>query len=265
MPQTNEDWDGPERRILMEALRLGFEVGFRGQIESLEWVRSRYQELESEASRLGLIDDLIQKYEAGKRFGKKRRLFSALSAEGGFIFQKKRAVPGIEESNPDRINLPRPVSLHDIIFPRVPSKDAIEVLANIMKLAEKSEKLREKVDLAFAYFADAHDRLTCLMQSHSDPAETLTEGLQILADLGWLRGFDVTEIDPDRRSAIVDAESAIALLIGQAKEPLCKPLCVILESIGTRAFGFPISVRESRCICQGDRKCRFVFSPRSLR
>ena len=84
----------------------------------------------------------------------------------------------------------------------------------------------------------------------------------MLVDIGWLHGYDVIEIDPSKGSAIIEGESALAQLAGQSLEPICKPLCLALETIGSRAFAMPISVVEKKCICQGGGKCRFVFSPR---
>lgn len=264
MPKITEEWGEPGQQILREALRLGFEVGFRGQIENNDWVKSRYRELESEASRLGIVDDLIEKYEAGKAFGKKKRLSSAISSDGGFVFQKKRGDIQPERPHSPGRDRPKPRSPTDITPCRVPPKEAMEVLSEMIRLAEKSEKLRERIGLAFACLADAHDKLSQLVHSHGDSAEIIVEGLQILADLGWIHTFDVIEIDSGRNCATIDAESAIAQCIGLANGPMCRPLGIALETIGLRAFGVPMAVVEKRCISQGASKCRFVLSPRIL-
>lgn len=262
MPRETENWDEAEQKVLREALRLGFEVGFRGQIEDIGWVQSRYQELESEASRLGIVDDLLAKYEAGKAFGKKRRLSSLISSDGGFVFQKRhRDERPPKPELPHRLQ-PKPGASSQTNFQRVPSSEAIKVLSEILRLADQSEKLRERLELAFACLADVHDMLSRLEQYRGDVFDVLVEGLQILVDVGWLHEYEVIEIDPGNGSAIIDGESTLARLAGQSREPVCKPLCLALETIGSRAFGMPISVVERRCICQGDRKCRFAFSPR---
>ncbi|MEM4264295.1 MAG: hypothetical protein QW505_00715 [Thermoplasmata archaeon] len=264
MPRITEEWGEPGQQILREALRLGFEVGFRGQIEDNDWVKVRYRELESEASRLGIIDDLIEKYEAGKAFGKKRRLSSAISADGGFVFQKKRGDLRPERQIHPGRERPKPRLPSDMMPHRVSPKEAIEVLSEMIRLAEKSDKLRERIESAFACLADAHDRLSQLLQSHGDSAEILVEGLQILNDLGWIHAFDLIEIDSSKNCAMIDVESLIAQCVGQASGPMCRPLSIALETIGLRAFGVPIAVVEKRCISQGAGKCRFVLSPRIL-
>ena len=265
MPRITEEWDEPGQHILREALRLGFEVGFRGQIEDIDWVKSKYRELESEASRLGIIEDLIEKYEAGKAFGKKKRLSSAISSDGGFVFQKRHGDVQPERPVPPTRERPKPGSPSDMMPHRVPPKEAMEVLSEMMRLAEKSEKLRERLESAFACLADAHDRLAQLLQSHGDAVDVIAEGLQILADLGWIQGFDVIEIDSSKNYATIDVESVIARCIGQSREPMCRPLSIALETIGLRAFGVPMTVVEKSCISQGAEKCRFALSPRISR
>lgn len=263
MPRETENWDEAEQRVLREALRLGFEVGFRGQIEKIDWAQSRYQELESEASQLGIIDDFIEKYEAGKEFGKMRRLSSMVYSDGGFVFKKRH-----KEVQTPRSELPRNLSQRpnmlssQVRLQRVASEEAIKTLSELMRVADQSEKLRERIEIAFACLADAHDILAQLERYRGDTLDIMMEGLQILIDVGWLDEYEVVEIDSDKKVAIIDGDSVLAKHAGDSKNPICKPLCIALETIGTRAFGTPISVIEKKCISQGDKRCRFAFSPR---
>ncbi|MDH4122640.1 MAG: 4-vinyl reductase [Thermoplasmata archaeon] len=252
-----EQFEEAEKRILREALRLGYEVGFSGLDESAGWIRARYTRLVSEALPLGIAQNVIEKYKAGKEFGKRNRLFSSLPSDSG-ILNHKGKIQGI--ATPTTIvesSLPKGVSVA-----RVPVKDAIQAVANMIRLAQGSEILMDRVSTVISNVADIHDRLAELKPDEGDRASVLTEGLTILSDIGWLESYDIVDIDVEHRSVRIDAVSQIARAVGTSSEPVCRPICIALESIGNKLFNQPVIVAERSCISQGDEKCRFIFFPR---
>lgn len=263
MSAMSDDWDSTEKSLLREALRLGFEVGFRGHIEGVGWVRAKYKELEAEAIKLGIVGVLEEKFEAGKEFGKRKRLSSFATPEGGLVFEKKaplRVTFAPLKTLPIRVVGDDESS--DFIVERVPVKQGIEAVVNLMKLAQKSEKMMQRLTTVFSSMADVHDRLGELKVMEGNREKTMNEGLNLLVDIGWLEDFDIVELDLNSRTAKIDAISEIAKAVGSAVEPICKPVCVALETVGNKTFNVSTLVLEKRCMCQGEHKCRFVFVPR---
>ena len=262
MSAETGEWSEIEKRILREALRLGFEVGLRGHIEGVGWVRSKLRDLEAEAARLGLGEDLKAKYEAGKEFGKRKRLSSFTSDEGGLYFSKKGGskLPKPPKSMPVRIV--NEDSSTDYIAERVPYEEGIDALATLMKIGQKNRKFMKKLDVMFSSLGDVHDRLTTLSRIPEEKRKTFESGLGILVEVGWIREYDIVEFDETAMTVKIDAISEIARTIGESKDPVCRPLCVAMESIGNSTFGISMKAVEKYCIAQKNDNCRFVVIPR---
>lgn len=257
------EWSDIEKRILREALRLGFEVGLRGHIEGVGWVRSKLRDLEAEATRFGLNEDLKAKYEAGKEFGKRKRLSAfTSSSEGGLFFSRKGGpkLPKPPKSMPVRVvNEDNSI---DYIVERVPFEEGIDALATLMKIGHKNRKFMKKLDVMLSSLGDVHDRLTALPQIPEDKRRTFESGLGILIEVGWIREYEVVEFDDKAMTIKIDAISEIARSIGESPDPMCRPICVAIESIANRAFGISMKAVEKFCIAQKKSNCRFAIIPR---
>lgn len=262
MSTESDEWSEPEKRVLREALRLGYEVGLRGDIEGVGWIRSKLRDLESEAVRLGLKEEMRAKYKAGKEFGKRKRLSSLTPGEGGLYFSK-RGGPGLEKppkSMPVRI-INEEISF-DYIVERVPFEEGVEALASLARMGQKNRNLMKALEVMFSALGDVYDRLLTLPRAPEDKIGTFESGLEILIDVGWIDEYEIVEFDEKAMTVKIDATSEIARSIGESKEPVCRPICVPIESIGNRAFGISMKAIERHCIAQGNGSCRFAVIPR---
>ena len=61
------------RKLLEEAYKLGFEVGYYGHYEYVGWVREKRERIESIAQKIGVLDKVEAVYRRGKEDGENKR------------------------------------------------------------------------------------------------------------------------------------------------------------------------------------------------
>lgn len=262
MPEVEESERKEEiKNLMLEAARLGFEVGYLGHIEGIGWVKSRLKIIETHAGDLGVLDEMREKYSLSKELGKKRRL---------------QMTPASDNDRPQRIatldleKLPSTLTLRTSGDNeqrigggslRVPPADGISAMANIMKVAESSHWVMRQLDLAFCGIADLYD-LIGRIKTEGSPESILAEGLEKLKMIGWVTDYNIEEVNAGMKTARISAVSAIPNQYGTSTDPVCINISLALESIAGKAFNSPVQAIEKRCMCQGDEKCGFVITPR---
>jgi len=248
------------KTLLLEASRLGFEVGYLGQVEEFGWVKNRFKIIELHADNLGILEEMRKKYDLSKDLGKKRRSQTAHS-DGE---KKAEKTPILElEQMPNTMRIKSSDgggSRFDGAL-RISPEEGISAMANILKVSENSHWVTRQLDLAFCGIADLHDMLGTISQEGT-PEAILTEGLEKLKVTGWVSDYMIEEVNAELKTAKVSAISAIPNQYGVSTIPVCKSISLALESIGVRAFKTPVQAIEKRCMCQGDERCGFVISPR---
>ena len=261
MPENGDSDQKEETKTLMlEAARLGFEVGYLGQVEEFGWVKNRLKIIELHADNLGVLKEIREKYDLSKDLGKKRRAQTAQANEEA----KAASAPklGLEELPPTlRIRPPGENGGEYGGALRISPEEGISAMANILKVSENSHWITRQLDLAFSGIADLHDILGRIAVD-GPPEAILTEGLEKLKLTGWISDYRIEEVNAGMKTAKVSAVSAIPNQYGVGTEPVCISISLALESIGTRAFKAPVQAIEKRCMCQGDEKCGFVITPR---
>lgn len=245
---------------MLEAARLGFEVGYLGQVEEFGWVKNRLKIIELHADNLGVLKEIREKYDLSKDLGKKRRAQTTRSnGEGGTDSAPKL---GFEEL-PSTLKIKSPGGNKEGYggVLRISPEEGISAMANILKVSENSHWITRQLDLAFCGIADLHDILGRIA-ADGPPESILMEGLEKLKLTGWISDYRIEEVNAGMKTAKVSAVSAIPNQYGVGTEPVCISISLALESIGTRAFKAPVQAIEKRCMCQGDEKCGFVITPR---
>jgi hypothetical protein len=261
MPEyENSDNKEEMKTLLLEASRLGFEVGYLGQVEDFGWVKNRYKIIELHADNLGILEEMRRKYELSKDLGKKRRSQTAHSDMEG----KPEKTPTLElEHMPNTMRIKSPgengIEMEGRL--RISPEEGISAVANVLKISENSHWVTRQLDLAFSGIADLHDMLGRISQDGT-PESILTEGLEKLKLTGWISDYSIEEVNSGLKTAKVSAVSAIPNQYGVGTIPVCISITNALESIGAIAFKLPVQAIEKRCMCQGDEKCGFVISPR---
>lgn len=246
--------------LLFEIARLGFEVGYLGHIEGVGWVRTKLDQLESQAKELGVPDEMREKYELSKELGKKRR--AQMSQAPLEIKPHIAPILKLEKlSNTMTIRAPGEERKEMEPFFRIPPEDGISAMANIIKVAEASHWVMRQLDIALCGMADLLDVLG-RVRTEGTPDAILTDGLEKLKLTGWITDYRIEEVNAGLKTAKLSAVSAIPNQYGSGTQPICIHISLALESIGARAFRSPVQAIERRCMCQGDEKCDFVITPR---
>jgi len=261
MPEDDNSENKEEiKTLLLEASRLGFEVGYLGQVEDFGWVKNRFKIIELHADNLGILEEMRRKYELSKDLGKKRRSQTAHSD----MESKPEKTPTLElERMPNtmhvRLSDESGIGMDGRL--RISPEEGISAVANVLKISENSHWVTRQLDLAFSGIADLHDMLGRISQDGT-PESILTEGLEKLKLTGWISDYSIEEVNSGLKTAKVSAVSAIPNQYGVGAIPVCISITNALESIGAIAFKMPVQAIEKRCMCQGDEKCGFVISPR---
>jgi len=242
------------------AWKLGLEVGERGHLEGVGWVKSELREIERKARELGVLEVVMEKYETAKREGKKRRkLLSQSTSQAKKEAERKR--PFGSDLYSKRSSSPSAESGEDIVIERVSVRQGIQGMITLMKIAQKNPELRKKLNHLFAGMSDIHDKLGSL-EPEDDPRKTLEKAMQLLLELGWLESYDIKSFEAEREEVKLEATSEFARMFGVAGAPICQPICNVLETIGGKCFGKPMVAVEDNCMANGNRVCIFRLLPR---
>lgn len=252
------------KMLLIEASKLGFEIGYLGHMEGIGWVKKKIRKMEDKASDLGVLDEMTHKFNLAKELGKKRRLQTAHITDVRKAATDKKP-PKIQfEEMPSTLviepegELDRKLFGH---FMRTNTKDSISAMANLMKMAEESHWVKRQVNNALSGIADIHDVLGDL-SSEGEPGSMLKDGLDRIKTIGWISDYSIEELKEDTKVIRIDAISMVPELYGSGPNPVCKNLSLALETIAGKAFNTPVQVIEKKCICQGEQRCKFVILPK---
>ena len=63
-----------EEKIIKEAYRFGYFVGYKGHSEWLSWIHEKKWEIYEEAKKLGIYEEVKKAYRMGKKEGAKKRI-----------------------------------------------------------------------------------------------------------------------------------------------------------------------------------------------
>lgn len=63
-----------KERLIKEAYRFGYFVGYKGHSEWLSWIHEKKWKIYEEAKRLGIYEEIKKAYQMGKEEGTKKRI-----------------------------------------------------------------------------------------------------------------------------------------------------------------------------------------------
>ena len=81
-------------------------------------------------------------------------------------------------------------------------------------------------------------------------------------EVGYIEHHSLASFDLAKAVVTLNSVTAIAKAFGKADEPLCQPICNLLETVGRKTFKVSVVVVEIECVAQGRPACRFEVSPR---
>ena len=262
-----KDKDGESddaKMLLIEASKLGFEIGYLGHMEGIGWVKKKIREMEDKASELGVLDEMVQKYSLSKELGRKRRLQTAHISDVRKAATERKTTEIHFEELPSTLvidttrDIDRKLFGH---FMRTSTKDSLSALANLMKMSDESHWVKRQVDTALSGVADIHDILGDIGREGGSE-KTLEDGLNRIKEIGWISDFSIKEIKEETKVIHIEAISLVPELYGSGPNPICKNLSLALETIAGKALNAPVQVIEKKCICQGEERCKFVILPK---
>ena len=256
--------DGKRREAHVQDLKrrafeLGLEVGKSNHLETVGWVSSEIRLLKVEAEEVESLDEIQAEYQRGKKIGVARRARLASGLHGGMT--KKTAEPfGPPDGPPKRLRPPSPF-LSAGFVERIPFEEGLKSTINVMKFAASEPQVKKDLKGLFASVLDIQEMLIDLEPGET-PKETFERCLQLLVDVGWIDKYDLTSFNETRAAVIVRSPTAIAGAMEHCDEPMCQPVCNLLETAGRKAFDRSVVVIEDECVAQGNGTCRFELSPR---
>jgi hypothetical protein len=246
-------------RLKKSAFELGLEVGEKGHIENVGWVNSELRFLMQQAEESGISAEVKQKYEMAKQIGKRNRSKAAYlpgKSLGKIDTSRDAAMSGARKA------AHAPSDVKGGFVERIPPELGLSSTVSIMKFAQSSPEIKNDLDNLFAGIIDLNEMLGDIEPS-PNPKVTFERSLRLLKEMGWLEGYEIGKFDDGMATVSVRTTSALAKQLGACKEPMCTPLCNLLETIGRKAFGRSVTVTESDCIAQGHSECVFKLVPRS--
>lgn len=259
-----KEWDRKSdeaRMLLLEASKLGFEIGYIGYMERVDWVRRKIKQMEDKASELGVLEEVTQKYNLSKELGKKRRLQTShvTDVRRAVIEQQPRKIQ-FEELPPTLFIDGKGEPKRELYghFMRTNARDSISAFANLMKMTEESHWVKLQIDNALSGIADIYDILGEL-KSEGEPDTMLRDGLDRIKSIGWISDYSIERMREDSKVIHINVISMVPEMYGSGPSPVCKIISLALETIAQRAFRTPVQVIEKKCICQGEERCKFVI------
>jgi hypothetical protein len=255
--RTGADTDDLRRR----AFELGIEVGRTNHLETVGWVSSEIRSLKQEAERASVLEEVQREYQRGKKIGIARRARLTSGLPGGLA--KKAVGPSrtIRRSSDAAGASHLPVSAGFV--ERISAVEGLESTIRVMKFAASEPNVKKDLNGSFAGIMDIQERLLDLEPGDS-PMATFERCLRLLVEVGWIDRFDLTSFDEMRAVVVIRSTTAIANASGHSAEPLCHPVCNLLETAGRKAFNKSVMVVEDECIAQGRTSCVFEVTPRKV-
>ena len=241
-----------------KAFRLGFDVGENNHIENVGWVKSEITAIRKEAERLGALLDVSHEYLEGKRQGVVRR---SKHTVGG-----KRAGQAVVEKGGRTSQMSQPPkrgsgSHEGTYVERISPEEGLKATISVMKFVSKDPEVKKDLDGLFAGVFDIQEKILD-MKPDKDRKKTFEKCLQLLTDVGWIENCEVSSFDERMAVVTLKSTTAIAEAFGDSDEPMCQPVCNLLEAIGRKTFQKSVTVTEIECVAQGMPSCKFEVSPR---
>jgi len=245
--------------VAREAWELGLEVGSKGHLEGVGWVKSELRQIMRKARELRIEEEIIRKYERAKEIGKSRK--------GRLTSTTTKAIPELSNSPVARpiANRERKIghSKEEIVIERISVRESLHSMISLMKMAEEKPEMKKRLQDMLAGISDIHDRLSGIWVG-PNPRRTLEDGLNMLFEVGWLEQYNLVSLDAQKAEAIIEASSELARSIKNASDSICQPICNVIETIAGKAFGRPMIAIEKECIAQGKPTCIFKVFPRNV-
>ena len=253
----NEDKDDIDALELMrKALQLGMDVGEHGHIEGVGWVNTELRSIIARAEKIGILEEVREKYREGKQRGAARRS-GVIGGQGIGRESMPRGppMPRPPELEPSRRILDRPRNFVE----RIPPEEGLRSTINVIKLVASNPEVKKDVNGFMAGVLDLQENLMDIKDAE-DKRVTFNRCADFLTGMGWIEGCNLAYLDQQR--AIVILKSKIAMGLGYSDEPVCQPICNLLETAGRKTFGRPVVVTEIECVAQGKAACRFEIALR---
>ena len=239
-------------------IQLGLEVGENNHVENVGWVRSKLMIVKVEAEKLGVLSEVGQKYKEGKKLGMSRRSKHTVGS-GGVSQTADRNVPrsgtiGAESGGS--------VSTRSETFvERITPEEGLKSTISVMKFVSKSPEAKKDLNGLFAGVFDIQERLLDI-KPDPDRRKTFESCLDLLREVGWIENCYIGAFDEQLAVVTLKSTTAIADAFGRSDEPMCQPICNLLETIGRKTFQKSVTVTEIECLAQGKTACKFEISPR---
>ena len=247
--EGEEDIDALE--LMRRALQLGIDVGEHGHIEGVGWVNVELRSIMAKAERIGIVDEVREKYKEGKQKGAaKRSRFLGGQGTAGASVPRGPSMPRPPELEPSRRTINRPRGFVE----RIPAEEGLRSTINVMTFTARNPEMKKDVNGLLASVFDLQENLMDIEDEESQ-RDTFGKCADLLTGMGWVSDCSLAYLGSQR--AVVILKSNIAGAFGQSDEPVCQPICNLLETVGRKLFGRSVLVTEIECASQGKPACRF--------
>jgi hypothetical protein len=244
------------------AFELGLEVGKANHLETVGWVSSEIRHLKEEAEQAEALEEIQMEYQRGKKLGVARRARLASGVHGGLA--KKTVEPFNPPGGPPKPTRPTRPFLSAGFVERISVEEGLRSTIGVMKFAASEPRVKKDLDGLFASILDIQEMLIDV-EPGDTPRETFERCLKLLKDVGWIEKYDLASFNETMASVVIRSPTTIASAFEHSDQPLCRPVCNLLETAGRKAFDRSVMVVEDECIAQGRGTCRFEVTPRKAR
>lgn len=241
-----------------QAFELGVEVGLENHIETVGWVSSKLQAIKRDAARIGVMEDVGREFQRGKRLGIARRARRTVVPQSG-LSKKSEERSGVKGKGGEPGSVA--VKRESTFVERIPAEEGIKSTINVLKFAADKPEVKKDLNGLFAGIFDIQERIMDIDPGES-PRETFDRCLRLLVEVGWIEYYNLDAFDQSKAVVTLNSTTAIAKAFGRSDEPLCQPICNLLETVGRKTFNMSVIVVEIECVAQGRQACKFEISPR---
>jgi len=250
--------DGMVGELRRRAFELGLEVGEENHLESVGWVNSQLQEIREEANRMGAFEEVREAYQKGKKLGVARRSGQTLPQQAGFV-KEGSILSGsrIAATVPSGPRMPKPAGFIE----RIPPELGLRATVNVMTFVAGRPDVKRDLNGLLAGIFDVQERIMGVDNGNSQMS-TFKRCLHLLVEVGWVAKFDLDSFDDNSSYVSVKLNTPISEALGRSDEPVCQPICTLLETVGRKALGKSVRVAETECVAQGRPACKFEITPR---
>lgn len=244
--------------VKKKAFQLGMEVGENNHVDNVGWVRAELVEIKAEAERLGAWPDVNRKYLEGKKLGAARRQRHTV---GGQAIGRTTDAGHGHPARPEPVPASRRPASEGAFVERISPEQGLKSTISVMKFVAKDKEVKKDLNGLFAGIFDIQERLLEI-EPDPDRRKTFERCLDLLMEVGWIENCDLAFFDEQRAVVTLRSTTAIADAFGGSDEPMCQPICNLLETIGRKTFQKSVAVTEIECVAQGRPACKFEISPR---